>query len=59
MMGDWWFDTGEDWDSPNIESVGLVVGYEEPSPIGVVLGPDGEPILEVHQPREPMGYRHR
>jgi hypothetical protein len=52
-----WFDDESDWDPPNVDTP--TVWDDDPNPvIGVIVGPDGEPLVHVRQrtPR-PMGFQ--
>lgn len=53
----WWHDDGSTWDPP--EPATPTVYDEEPNPvIGILLGPHGQPVLEVRaQPHRPMGFQ--
>jgi hypothetical protein len=52
----WWHDDGSEWESPSADTP--TVWDDDPNPvIGVILGPDGEPLLEVRaQPQRRIGF---
>lgn len=52
-------DPGDEWwpEEPRLPE--LVVDYTPPVCLGQILGPDGEPLVDVYEHREPFGYQRR
>jgi hypothetical protein len=51
------FDDEDGWEDASIDAPDLLVEFDDPQALGAILGPDGDPIHIVMEPRPfPFGF---